>query len=164
MARSVNVLVVDDDPDVIADYLAAFTEPGHDRGADACALQQLEADLFDDTTAKADQDGANIAVTTCSQGDAALDAAARAVSDDRPFDIVFLDVRMPPGMNGIETGRRLREIVGDLDIGIVTAQADVSFDEIARNILPPERLFFVRKPFLASDIRAVLNERLALDR
>ena len=52
-------------------------------------------------------EGMSFVINEASSGMAAIDAVDRAEEQDKPYDIVFLDWLMP-GMDGIETARKLR--------------------------------------------------------
>ena len=65
-----------------------------------------------------------------SQGLEALDLVAAAAREGRRYSVVFMDVRMPPGLDGIETTARLWEIDRDLQLVICTAYSDYSWEEM----------------------------------
>lgn len=81
------------------------------------------------------------------QGEAALAAAAAALAAGRPFHVAFLDVRMPPGIDGAETARRLRELDAAVQIVLCTAHSDYSLSEIARRFPESDGLLILKKPF-----------------
>ena len=93
------ILVVDDDAMLIGEYLHCL---GRDFEPDAATatLSDLEKVLFGEET---DEKGAaKFEVQSCDQGKIAVEAVREAVKVGRPFSIVFLDIRMPPGIDGIE--------------------------------------------------------------
>jgi len=63
------------------------------------------------------------------------------------YAVAFIDIRMPPGWDGIKTAQKIREIDRDIEIVIVTAYADVTRSQIVSNIGYPEKLLYLRKPF-----------------
>jgi signal transduction histidine kinase/ActR/RegA family two-component response regulator len=81
------------------------------------------------------------------QGEAALAAAAAALAAGRPFHVAFLDVRMPPGIDGAETARRLRELDSSVQIVLCTAHSDYSLADIARHFPESDGLLILKKPF-----------------
>jgi signal transduction histidine kinase/ActR/RegA family two-component response regulator len=81
------------------------------------------------------------------QGEAALAAAAAALAAGRPFHVAFLDVRMPPGIDGAETARRLRELDSAVQIVLCTAHSDYSLADIARRFPESDGLLILKKPF-----------------
>jgi two-component system sensor histidine kinase/response regulator len=76
-----------------------------------------------------------------------------------------MDVRMPPGMDGVETAVKLWEIDADLQIVICTAYSDKSWDEMMKQVLHPERLLILKKPFDTIEVLQLthaLTEKWAL--
>ena len=66
---------------------------------------------------------------------------------------MFLDVRMPPGIDGIETAVRLRAIDPALHIVIVTAHHDVNPATLLNRVPPADKLLYLQKPFSVHEIR-----------
>jgi two-component system, sensor histidine kinase and response regulator len=81
------------------------------------------------------------------QGEPAVAAAAAARADGRPFALAFVDVRMPPGIDGVETARRLRDVDPDIQIVLCTAYSDYSLGDIARRFPDSDGLLILKKPF-----------------
>jgi len=81
------------------------------------------------------------------QGEAAVSAAAAARAAGRPFAVAFLDVRMPPGIDGVEAACRIREIDPDIQIVLCTAYSDYSLGDIARRFPESDGLLILKKPF-----------------
>ncbi|RYD60461.1 MAG: hybrid sensor histidine kinase/response regulator, partial [Verrucomicrobiaceae bacterium] len=81
------------------------------------------------------------------QGQEALRKVVAALADGRPYSVVFMDVRMPPGWDGIETTARLWEIDPDLQIVICTAYSDYSWEEMVGRLGTTDRLLILKKPF-----------------
>ncbi len=81
------------------------------------------------------------------QGEPAVAAAAAARAAGRPFALAFVDVRMPPGIDGVETARRLRDIDPDIQVVLCTAYSDYSLGDIARRFPDSDGLLILKKPF-----------------
>ena len=81
------------------------------------------------------------------QGEPAIAAVTAGRAAGRPFALAFIDVRMPPGIDGVETARRLREIDPDLQIVLCTAYSDYSLGDIARRFPESDGLLILKKPF-----------------
>ncbi len=83
-------------------------------------------------------------------------AIARAGKESgRPVAVAYVDVRMPPGMDGIETVRRLREVDGDIEIVIMTAYTDRPLPEIIGDVEPLHKVLYIRKPFSREEVRQI---------
>jgi len=153
----IKVLIADDDEYVLNCYREAFTEPESTR--EMRALDALSAELFDSDCAPEQEP--RFEVTACSQGADAISLAQEAANDGQPFDVVILDVRMPPGIDGIEAGSQIRRIDADVDIVFVSGYSDMPLAELRRRVPPPLRLHYFSKPLsfsqLAHDVAALVN-------
>ena len=70
-----------------------------------------------------------------------------------PIAVAYMDVRMPPGWDGVETTRKIREIDEDIEIVIMTAYSSKPLSDIVRNIKLLHKLLYVRKPFAREEIQ-----------
>lgn len=84
------------------------------------------------------------------QGEQGVEIIRRATTDGRPFDIAIVDMRMPPGIDGAETIRRIRQIDPGLHIIICTAHqdSDMQGTEGLNGQYPPR----IDKPFEAGHV------------
>jgi diguanylate cyclase (GGDEF)-like protein len=155
MARSrkplVNrVLVVDDDRLLIDEYLRCLGED-YEPDSATTTLTDLEKVLFGDET---DESGAaRFHVDTRSQGEDAVTAVEKAIAKDDPYAIVFLDIRMPPGMNGIEAAKRIRKLDPDINIVVVSGSINAQIDNLDAEVPPADKIFFFKKPFHSAECR-----------
>ena len=155
--QSIRVLIADDDEHILACYREAFGEP---ESTDYMkALDALSAELFDADTDIVD--APRFEVVACSQGDEAISLAKAAAKDGHPFDVVILDVRMPPGIDGVEAGSRIRKIDPEVEIIFVTGFSDLPREELERRVPPPMKLHYFNKPIsfmrLAEDIAGLVR-------
>jgi len=91
-------------------------------------------------------------VVTCQQGDEAVDAVKSAIKEDRPFSVAFIDIRMPPGPDGIWTAEHIRAFDPDIEIVIFTGYSDTHPRDIARRVPPVHKLLYLQKPFHSQEI------------
>ena len=84
-----------------------------------------------------------------------VDKVKAAIKKQNPFQVVFVDMRMPPGINGTETARRIRQIDTAVEIVIITAYSDFSTDEINTVVGHPDKLIYVKKPFYTEEIKQI---------
>ena len=111
------VLVVDDDASLIGEYVRCLGEGFEPEDATA-TLTDLEKVLFGEET---DERGAaKFEVHSRNQGAAAVEAVQAAIAAGQPYSIVFLDIRMPPGMDGIEAAKRIRLLDANINIVVVS--------------------------------------------
>ena len=104
-------------------------------------------------------------------GAAACDMVRAAREARDPFALAYVDVRMPPGMDGIETIRRIREFEQELEVVIMTAYSDKPLPEIVQDMAMLHKLLYIRKPFAREEIQQITRalvekwniERLLVD-
>ena len=144
------ILVVDDDAAIVGEYLRCLGAEFEPDAATA-TLGDLEKVLFGEET---DERGAaRFDVLSCSQGNAAVAAVREAINSESPFSIVFLDIRMPPGIDGIEAARQIRALDPNVNIVLVTGSLGPDPQDIGAEIPPADRIFFFKKPFHAVECR-----------
>jgi DNA-binding response OmpR family regulator len=153
----IRVLIADDDEHVLDCYRDAFTEDeptNHMKALDA-----LAAELFDPATDIVDEP--KFDVVSCSQGDDAISLAQEAAEEGSPFDVVILDVRMPPGIDGVEAGSQIRAMDSEVQIIFVSGFSDVPLEELQRRVPPPIKLHYFNKPLsftqLAHDVASMVR-------
>lgn len=91
-------------------------------------------------------------ITTCAEGYTAVDLVRKSIEDNRPFSVAFLDVRMPPGPDGIAVAKQIREIDPLVEIAIVTGYSDYSPADIVVRVPPIHKLIYIQKPFRVKEI------------
>lgn len=139
--RNNRILVVDDNPAIHEDFrkvLAANAKATAD-------LDLAEDALFGESTSKPVAD--EYELSFASQGQEALAKVEAAVAGGSPYAMAFVDVRMPPGWDGIETTIHLWKVAPDMQIVICTAYSDYSWDEMVEKVGQSDRLVILKKPF-----------------
>ncbi len=152
----IRVLVVDDEPAVRDAYKQVLCTP--EAGPEGADLRELRARLFrrapGDTPAARDRTGgSSFDVVFCDQAESAIQAVERALGEDAPFAVVFLDMRMPPGKDGVWAAARIRELDPAIEIVICTAFSDVDPSEVGGIVPPEEKLSYLQKPFHPHEVR-----------
>lgn len=153
----IRVLIADDDESILECYRDAFDDTHKDGQAETVAA--LEAELFETEPDVADD--AEFEIVSCTQGDEAIRLAKQAAKNGEPFDVVILDVRMPPGLDGVEAGSQIRKLDPDVEIVFVTGFSDVPLAELQRRVPPPMKLHYFNKPLsftrLAEDVASMVR-------
>ena len=153
--RNHRVLVIDDNPSIHADVRKILCPK---ISQTAVALDALEAELLGDATTFAPSHAAPaFAVDSALQGREGLALAQAALAAGRPYAMAFVDVRMPPGWDGVETTLELWKVAPDLQIVICTAYSDYSWDEMLRKIGGSDRLVVLKKPFDSIEVLQLAN-------
>ncbi len=155
------ILIVDDNPAIHDDFrkiLGAKT-PVQSR------LANVEAALFGQNTATVER--GSFRIESAFQGQEALALIQKAVEENDPFEMAFVDVRMPPGWDGVETLERIWEHVPDLQAVICTAYSDYSWDDMVRKFGYADNLVILKKPFETVEVLQLahaLTQKWALGR
>jgi len=148
----IRVLIADDEESVLDAYRAVFSD--NRPTASASALNDLKAKLFKGSACdKLQSDTDLFDAHYCRDADQAVRAVRRAVADGTPFAVAFLDMRMPPGEDGVWAATHIRECDPEVDIVIATAFSDTDPRQITAKVPPEEKLFYVQKPFHPHEVR-----------
>jgi len=91
-------------------------------------------------------------VVTCQQGNEAVDAVKSSLEEGRPFSVAFIDIRMPPGPDGIWTAEHIRRLDDNVEILIMTGYSDAHPSDITRRVPPVHKLLYFQKPFHIQEI------------
>jgi CheY-like chemotaxis protein len=86
-------------------------------------------------------------VDSAYQGEEGLGLVGKSLQQNRPYSLAFVDVRMPPGWDGIETIRKIWEKYRDLQVVICTAYSDYSWGDMVENLGHLDRIVILNKPF-----------------
>ena len=140
------VLVVDDTAMIHDDFMKVLAPIGP-----ASTLDRAEAELFGEETKK--PSAVEFKLTSAFQGQEAIDKVRDALASDEPFAVAFMDVRMPPGMDGVQATRKLLEMDERIQIVLCTAYSDHSWLNIVETVGETDRLLILKKPFDAIEIR-----------
>ena len=150
------VLVVDDNPDIHNDISKTLSPRQVNQ-----RLDELESCMFGE--AQAQVISQLYETEHAYQGQDALKMVMEAGDADTAFDLAIVDMRMPPGWDGVQTVERLWEYDPDLHIIICTAFSDYSWDEINQRLGSPNKLLIIKKPFddceLLQAVRALGDRR-----
>jgi signal transduction histidine kinase len=146
------ILIVDDNPSIHADIRKILAG---DDGADE-RLAALGADMFEEA-APDTSPRISYEIESAVQGEEGLAILRRAASEGRPFGMAFVDMRMPPGWDGIETIQHLWKEAPDLQVVICTAYSDHSWSQIMGQLGPKDRLLILRKPFDSVEVQQLAH-------
>ncbi|MCP4749899.1 MAG: response regulator [Proteobacteria bacterium] len=145
-SESPAILIVDDDT-AILDAYRRILSPSQAYRVDL-SLSDAARDLFSMESAGASPQRTDPAfqVTTKLQGEEGVKAVAESVKTGRPYSVAFIDMRMPPGIDGLETAQRILAVDPNIEIVFVTAYSDRTRQEIGKK-LENRRFFYLKKPF-----------------
>lgn len=142
------ILIVDDNHAIHEDFgnlLNPRATGNHDN-----AVASLERELFGTDEAE-DNVSAQLSyryvLDSAHQGQEAIEKVEAAIAQQRPYWLVYMDVRMPPGMDGIEATKKLWSISPETQVVICSAYSDYGWEDILKTLGERDNLFFIRKPF-----------------
>jgi CheY-like chemotaxis protein len=150
--RERRVLVIDDSEDIHKDFMRILSPGPAQEWED---LSRLEEALFGMDPGGSRSSKAVFAVDSVLQGREGIAKVREAVAAGRPYDVVFLDYRMPPGWNGFETLRHLRKVAPLLPVVLCSAFSDYSMEEMRREFGEAHGLTELRKPFDKNEVYRV---------
>jgi two-component system, NtrC family, sensor kinase len=159
MTHGSRILIIDDNEAIHADFRQILDRGA--RQASLASLDDLERALGGDPM-PAQAPTITHELAFAFQGEDAIRAVAKARNEDKPFALAFVDIRMPPGIDGIETIERMWQCQPELEIVLCSAYSDYSWEDIARRLIPGDRLVVLRKPFDPIEVRqlaACLTEK-----
>lgn len=152
------ILIVDDNASIHED----FTKILPSKPDDFADFDELEQDLFGTSigpSPSGSMEPVYYQLSHAYQGNEAYEMIEKAETQGQPYALVFMDVRMPPGWDGIETIQRIWKRWPHMEMVICTAYSDYSWEKILKRVGQTDQLMFLRKPF---DLISVKQMALAL--
>ncbi len=143
------ILVIDDDKTIQAAYRGILTP----ERINTASLDAAAAELFDEPGSSPDTSAeVTFDLDVASQGEEGFQMVSAAVAQGRAYDMAFVDMRMPPGWDGLETIENLWKADPELEIVICTAFSDFSWEQIVNRLGRTHRLLLLRKPFDKAEV------------
>ena len=141
------ILIVDDQEDIHADFVDMLKPNSEKWSTD---------DLADAFMEEKDKPFLpEFELLHATSGEEACQIVQDTREQSRPIAVAFVDIRMPPGIDGIETIRRIRKIDRDIELVIMTAYTDKSLSEIIEDMELLHKLLYIRKPFAREEIQQI---------
>ncbi len=145
---SYRILIVDDNRNIHDDFCKILAPPVR-----ASDLDDAAAELFGDApSVDTNSLRKKFELSSAFQGKEALDLVSESLEEQRPFAVAFVDMRMPPGWDGLETIQALWEVEKELHTIICTAHSDHSWLDIVKRLGASDRLLVIKKPFDAVEV------------
>jgi len=158
---SSRILIVDDNADIHADFRKILSPPSALRSELAAAAGAM----FNRSVTPGNL--ARFELDTALQGQQGLEMVKAAQAANRPYEVAFVDMRMPPGWDGLETIAHFWEVQPGLLVIICTAFSDYSWEEINRRLAQSDRFLILKKPFDNVEVfqlAAALTSRARVER
>jgi len=156
------ILVIDDNPAIHEDFRKIFGC----RDIENASLDAIEAAFFG-VTEEEKNSSMNVEIDSAHQGKDGWQKVTQSMDHESPYTMAFVDMRMPPGWNGLTTIQKLWEADPSLHVVICSAYSDYSWDDIIREIGCSDQLMILKKPFDNSEVQqlavAISEKRHAAD-
>jgi CheY-like chemotaxis protein len=147
------ILIIDDSEAIHQDFRRILCPERKESSTD---LDLMAEELFGPLPSNPDAQTL-FEVDSAFQGREGLAKVEQAQAAGNAYALVFLDYRMPPGWNGIETLRHLRVAAPTLPVVLCSAYSDYSWEESTREASPSQRLMELRKPFNSQELRELVS-------
>lgn len=148
------IMVIDDNPSIHHDFIKILSidqNPSSD-------LDKLSLKLFNKKNGEEKEIILpHFEITTASQGQEGADIIEKAYKNNKRYALAFVDIRMPPGWDGIETIKHIWEIDKDIQIVICTAFSDYSWEDTISNLGKTDNLLILKKPFDSIAVRQLAS-------
>ena len=157
MTLAVNrrILTVDDTPSIHEDYrkiLGAATDDGAQQKSLAAARAAFFGKAVTETVSR-ERQGSTYTIDSALQDEEALALVQKSIAKDQRYALAFVDIRMPPGWDGVKTIQELWKVDPDLQCVICTAFSDYSWEQTIDALGRSDKLLILKKPFDPAEIR-----------
>ena len=147
--RSHRILIIDDNRSIHEDFRSIFKRPGSEN----IDVSQEEAVIFGTTPGLAVYE--DFEIDSAFQGQEGLEKIRQALNEGRPYAMAFVDVRMPPGWDGVETIQRIWKEYPELQVTVCTAYSDYSWMNFIERFGQTDKLLILKKPFDNIEVRQI---------
>ncbi len=157
------ILIIDDNEAIHKDFRRVLLSQDEENSK----LKELERQCFGEPEEGLDSQSINMSLEHALQGEEGLQKLVAAVEEGKPFDLAFVDMRMPPGWDGLQTIQELWKVDPELEVVICTAYSDHSWHDILERLGQSDHLLILRKPFDVIEIQQMalgLTEKRRLSR
>jgi len=145
------ILVVDDNRAIHEDFLKILGG-GNDEVPELQAAERL---LLGEPTPRSESP--DFQVDTALQGQEGVARVEQALREGRPYAMAFIDMRMPPGWDGLETIERLWDRDPHVQVAICSAHSDYDWTEVVARLGNSDKLLVIKKPFEPIEVLQCAN-------
>ena len=148
--ETIRILVIDDQESIHEDFRKIVRSERDDE-----AINEAAAALFGDT-AVSSEPAEKFEIDSAHQGEEGLALVEQALRENRPYPLAFVDVRMPPGWDGVETVHRIWQVDPEILVVLCTAYSDHTWEEIVARLGRTDHLLILKKPFDNIEVRQLV--------
>ncbi|TAL60385.1 MAG: diguanylate cyclase, partial [Legionella sp.] len=145
--KDFKILIIDDNEAIHKDFIKTLSVIEHDH------LSDVEEQLFGEGVKKMTTRFPNFQIDTALQGEEGFNVIKKAFEEGNPYALAFVDIRMPPGWDGVKTIKQIWKIDPEIQVVICTAYSDYSWEETIEELGETENLLILKKPFDSIAVR-----------
>lgn len=145
-------MFVDDELEILNSYKNIF-----ENESETLDLEKMANSIFDMQIPESSVEPVEYNILTASQGLEAVEVFKKDSLKDDPVKVVFMDMRMPPGINGLDTVKKIKQLDPRVEFVFVTAYSDASIDEIHSQLQDANRVLYLKKPFDHQEITQLVK-------
>ena len=139
-SNDIRIIVIDDNPAIHQDFIKILTTERNPSKLDMLGMEIFG--IKEDTAILP-----NFNIDTATQGQEGVRKIEKAIREGDPYALAFVDIRMPPGWDGIETIKNIWLVDSNMQIVISTAYSDYTWEETIENLGITDNLLILKKPF-----------------
>ena len=149
-SSSIRILVIDDNEAIHDDFRLVFTTPADGEKH----LAEAEAILFGKTEEISVK---TYEIDSAFQGETGIEKIRQASEAGQPYAVAFVDVRMPPGIDGVQTTKGIWEVDPHVQVVLCSAYSDYSWTDLIKELGETDRLLVMQKPFESIEARQMAS-------
>ncbi len=147
------VLIVDDNKDIHNAYRMILNPEQNDSNN----ISDLASDLFDSENLNGKSSKMALSslyeVSYALSGEDAIELVQQSVVEQKPFAVLYMDVRMPPGIDGIQALKQIWIIDPNVEAVICSAHSDYSWEETLDELGDSDKFLYLKKPFEVVEVQ-----------
>jgi PAS domain S-box-containing protein len=145
------ILLIDDSESIHKDFQMILANAD----TDTAVLHEAKAAIFGESSRSSQR--ISFEFDSAFQGRDGLKKVRQALREGRPYAMAFVDIRMPPGWDGVETIRRIWQVYPELEVVICTAYSDYEWNDIVDKLGQTDRFLILKKPFDNVEVYQLAN-------
>lgn len=151
------ILIIDDNKEIHADFIKVLKlNDGSSNLSQKEIMENLDKELFNEEPNSFQAISLPVfQIDTASQGQEGVELIKKGINEGLPYALAFIDMRMPPGLNGIETIKEIWKLDRDIQTVICTAYSDYSWEETVNELGVNDNLLILKKPFDTIAVRQI---------
>jgi len=142
--QNLRLIIIDDNPAIHQDFIKILMTSRLKSNQDD-DFEEMERTLFGEE--HKDNLLPKFEIDTAIQGKEGVEKIAQAIKTGNPYALAFVDIRMPPGWDGIETIKHIWELDSNIQVVICTAYSDYTWEETVEQLGEKDNLLILKKPF-----------------